>query len=98
MNHAPMLRNKMSRFLVVMLGVSLVMAIAAFVVQPVTAAPPTPNVPCDDTCTYLGRTVFCNSSVCGGDDYVIQRFRCCNPCDGCYYYYNSVCMNDPYCG
>lgn len=98
MNGDFVFKDKVFRILATMLWISLILALAVLTVQPANAAPPSPNVPCEETCTYQGRTVFCNSSVCGGRDYVIQRFWCCDPCVGCYPRSNDVCMDDPYCG
>ena len=86
------------QFLIILLIVSVAFVVIAFTPTPVKAAShgPHTDVPCEETCTYTGRTVFCEEP-CGDNKFVtIFRYWCCDPCVGCYNYSVWTCFTDQY--
>lgn len=94
-----------NRTLVILLAIAAALVILTFNTLPVYATqpdPPGPEYDCGVECTYQGRTVTCNSGVCGGGnnpDYIIYRYYCCDSCPGggCWYESQNTCGYEYYC-
>lgn len=86
-------RGATLKILTTLFWLSLIWTLMVFIVPPVSAAPPTPNVPCEERCTLLGYVTECNA--CGGakPHLRIDYLKCCDPCHGCTYPTREYCVS-----
>lgn len=84
------------KILFLFLVVALALSITAFTQDIPEQTMPSPEILCEETCTYDGIVVWCDHS-CGINQYwgAIVR-KCCDPCTGCYYTSDVICTNDPW--
>ncbi len=73
---------------------ALLLSLAVIWVQPAAGASSGPEGSCDGYCRYQGTYVICNYSGCQATpyrDYRVDKYRCCNACDGCWREFVRYC-------